>query len=88
MIIRAITTGKNNYKLYFDNEKLLKLEFKNNDYFQGYSTWSDYWGINDLDIGEINKIEVDCPTFSGNPNADGEFDLTRIVYDVTWNKCE
>jgi len=44
--------------------------------------------INDLDIGEINKIEVDCPTFSGNPNADGEFDLTRIVYDVTWNKCE
>jgi hypothetical protein len=55
MIIRAITKSKGNFKVYFENGKLLKLEFKNNDFFQGSSTWQDYWGINDLDI-EAGKI--------------------------------
>jgi len=55
MIIRAITKGKNSFKVYFENGKLLKLEFKNNDSYQGYSCWSDYWGINDLDL-EAGKI--------------------------------
>lgn len=55
MIIRAITKGKKSFKVYFDNGKLLNLEFRNNDSFQGYSCWMDYWGINDLDI-EAGKI--------------------------------
>ncbi|MHB9071656.1 MAG: hypothetical protein ACYC54_14955 [Sedimentisphaerales bacterium] len=55
MIIRAITKSRNSFKVYFDNGKLLKLEFQNNDFYQGYSCWMDYWGINDLDI-EAGKI--------------------------------
>jgi hypothetical protein len=55
MIIRAIKKGKNSFKVYFENGKLLKLEFQNNDSYQGYSTWQDYWGINDLDI-DAGKI--------------------------------
>ena len=54
MIIRAITKSKNGFKIYFENGKLLKLEFQNNCY-QGSSVWQDYWGINDLDI-ENGKI--------------------------------
>ena len=55
MIIRAITKSKNSFKVYFENGKLLKLEFQNNDCYQGSSVWQDYWGINDLDI-ENGKI--------------------------------
>jgi len=55
MIIRAITKNKNSFKVYFENGKLLKLEFQNNDCYQGSSTWQDYWGINDLDL-ENGKI--------------------------------
>lgn len=55
MIIRAISKGKNSFKVYFKNGKLLDLSFKNNDCYQGSSTWQDYWGINDLDI-ENGKI--------------------------------
>ena len=54
MIIRAITTNPNGYKVYFDNGKVLILSF-NDDYYQGYSAWNDYWGINDLDF-EAGKI--------------------------------
>ena len=34
---------------------MLKLDFQNNDYYQGFSSWMNYWGVNDLDIenGEI-----------------------------------
>ena len=55
MIIRTITKGINSFKIYFENGKLLILEFKNNDYHQGYSSWYCFWGINDLDTeaGEI-----------------------------------
>ena len=54
MIITAITINSNGYKIYFGNGQLLKLFFKD-DYYQGYSTWCNYWGINDSDIeaGEI-----------------------------------
>jgi len=55
MIIRAITKSRNSFKVYFDSGKLLKLEFQNNDFYQGSSTWQDYWGINDLDV-ENGKI--------------------------------
>jgi len=55
MIIRAITKSRNSFKVYFDNGKMLNLEFKNNDSYQGSSTWMDYWGINDLDL-ENGKI--------------------------------
>ena len=54
MIIRAITTNPTGYKIYFENGKLLILSF-NEDYYQGFSSWSNYWGINDSDI-ELGKI--------------------------------
>jgi hypothetical protein len=54
MIIRAITTNPNGYKIYFDNGKVLILSFKD-DYYQGHSAWNDYWGINDSDV-EIGEI--------------------------------
>lgn len=49
MIIRVITINSKGYKIYFENGKLLILNFED-DYFQGYSAWHDFWGINDLDI--------------------------------------
>ena len=70
MIIRAITKGKNNFRIYFDNGKLLKLEFKNNDCYTGTSTWTDYWGINDLDV-EAGEILGD--------NIINYYDLPEIV---------
>lgn len=51
MLIRAITKSKNNYKLYFDNGKLLIIECKDGQY-AGFSRWSDYWGVNDAVIEE------------------------------------
>ena len=54
MIIRAVTKNPNGYKIYFKNGKVLILTYKD-DYYQGYSAWQDYWGINDSDFetGEI-----------------------------------
>ena len=59
MIIRAITKNPNGYKIYFDNGKMLILTYQD-DYYQGYSAWHDYWGINDSDIevGEILGEEI------------------------------
>ena len=60
MLIRAITKGNNNYKIYFENGKLLKLESQDEDSYQGISTWGDYWGTNDLDTerGEIQGDKI------------------------------
>ena len=59
MLIRAITSNPNGCKIYFDTGKVLILTYKD-DHHQGYSTWQDYWGINDLDIeaGEILGEEI------------------------------
>jgi len=52
VIIRAITLSANQCSLYFENGKLLKLTFEDEDCSQGISTWMNYWGVNDLDIEE------------------------------------
>jgi len=52
MIIRAITKSSHQCSLYFENGKLLKLTFDDEDCSQGISAWCSYWGINDLDIEE------------------------------------
>jgi len=52
MIIRAITKSNHQCSLYFENGKLLKLTFDDEDCSQGSSVWMNYWGINDLDIEE------------------------------------
>ena len=52
MLIRAITKSSHQCTLYFENGKLLKLTFEEEDCSQGSSTWMNYWGINDLDIEE------------------------------------
>lgn len=54
MIIRAITKNSTGYKVYFDSGKMLILTYQD-DYYQGYSAWQDYWGINDSDV-EIGEI--------------------------------
>ena len=51
LIIRVITKGKNSYKVYFDNGKLLMIECKDGQY-AGYAIWSFYWGVNDATIEE------------------------------------
>ena len=52
MIIRAVTKHKTKkqYRLFFDNGKCLVIDYCYNDYSQGISQWSDFFGINDLDM--------------------------------------
>lgn len=52
MLIKAITKSRNCFSLYFENGKLLKMTFKDEDCSQGCSEWMYSWGVNDLDVEE------------------------------------
>ena len=56
MLIRAITANPTGYKIYFDTGKLLIIECKDGQY-AGYTTWSNYWGVNDATIEEGSIFE-------------------------------